>query len=446
MYLPLNGRIAIVEDNILEAKPLMNEFARARVPFIFFQGDEIALIPEDSSQNDIRILFLDINLLSHATPTVKDIQASIYAVINRIISKDNFPYVLIYWSKQEDEYASTVQALFENELKEKAPIAIKSFVKSDYFTLEGKPIENGLDLKAELIKVLLEEPSYCALISWENITHQSSNKTLQEVFGSYSSDSNWQEKTDDLLYKLGVSYSSSHFDSQDSVNKLKSSFNTLNTIFNDTLETVFHSFQSDFEPQFNKSEEVDSPAISSLNKKLLFSEDILPLEHPGSVLEIIDEGSDTFDLKNLFGNIFNSLVSFSKAKYPDISCKELSKKRKELRDEIKKDAIKLAFVATPSCDFAHKKSPFHRLILGAFIKAEKKDLLVSGSEAFFCSPSFLFNGSEFILILDFKHFFTTKSLSSTIFKPILRARQQLLAEVQSKLSRHINRQGILFIE
>jgi hypothetical protein len=443
MHLPLNGRVAIVEDNINEAKPLMSLFAQERVPYIYFQGDEIAMLPEEAPKNDIRILFLDINLINHGTPTHKEIKSIIYSVVNKLISEDNFPYVLIYWSKQEDEYANLVAELFSKELKKKAPITIKRFVKTQFFSLDGSPIENELNLKEELIKVLSEELSYCALIGWENLTHQSSNKTLQEVFGSYSPDSDWQKEVDNLLYKLGSSYSGHHFVSQEAQDKLKSSFNTLNTIFDDTVETVLNSLCGLIKLPFNKPV-TKNLIIWDLNRKLLFSNDLLPDSQSGSILELTDPAYTSH-----FNRLFNGLVPSSviKNKLPENFAKEVfDAKRKEIVSEVRQDSLNLAFIVTPLCDYANKKDYFIRLILGAFVKADKHDLLDKNSEAFYYSPPFIFNEKEFRLVLDFKHFFTLPKIPIIGFKKVLRARQQLLAEIQSKLSRHINRQGILFIE
>lgn len=49
------------------------------------------------------------------------------------------------------------------------------------------------------------------------------------------------------------------------------------------------------------------------------------------------------------------------------------------------------------------------------------------------------------MILDFRYF-TTATLTTENVKGLFRIRQELLAEIQSKLARHINRQGILFLD
>ena len=61
--IPLNGRIAIVDDQIEQALPLMRIFAKNNIPYVYYKGNDIEYLPEQP-ENDIRILLLDLNLLA----------------------------------------------------------------------------------------------------------------------------------------------------------------------------------------------------------------------------------------------------------------------------------------------------------------------------------------------------------------------------------------------
>ena len=54
--IPLNGRIAIVDDQIEQALPLMRVFAKNNIPYVFYKGTDFDYLPE-KPENDIRILF-----------------------------------------------------------------------------------------------------------------------------------------------------------------------------------------------------------------------------------------------------------------------------------------------------------------------------------------------------------------------------------------------------
>ena len=62
MNIPLNGRIAIIDDQFNQALPLINILSQNQTPHTYFSGDVNFLPKEGENLNDIRVLFLDINL------------------------------------------------------------------------------------------------------------------------------------------------------------------------------------------------------------------------------------------------------------------------------------------------------------------------------------------------------------------------------------------------
>ena len=93
MSFPLNGRIAIVENDINEALPLFESFAKNNIPYVFYKGDDIKYLPEeDCTKNDIRILFLDLNLIGENPGANKDVKStSIRSKTNSEIVERCFP-------------------------------------------------------------------------------------------------------------------------------------------------------------------------------------------------------------------------------------------------------------------------------------------------------------------------------------------------------------------
>ena len=109
--IPVNGRIAIVDDNINQALPLLREFSKHNIPYTYYKGDDYEYLPEQP-ENDIRILFLDLNLLSSRTQQPKEVKGALLPVLKRIVSPQNYPYILIVWSVQEKEYLPSLMELF----------------------------------------------------------------------------------------------------------------------------------------------------------------------------------------------------------------------------------------------------------------------------------------------------------------------------------------------
>ena len=86
--IPLNGRIAIVDDQIEQALPLMRVFAKNNIPYVYYKGNDIEYLPEQP-ENDIRILLLDLNLLGGRDNQPKDIRSSLFSSNPQPPSKDD---------------------------------------------------------------------------------------------------------------------------------------------------------------------------------------------------------------------------------------------------------------------------------------------------------------------------------------------------------------------
>ena len=169
----------------------------------------------------------------------------------------------------------------------------------------------------------------------------------------------------------------------------------------------------------------------------------------GNVLELQDKDSV---FKKLLFNVlsFFNVIHSIKNENPDISQdilkKTADKQFKEIRKEIEKVWRKIYVVVTPVCDFAQKKSAYDRVVKGVLIPKKYKEFIEDRSEAVFIIPFVIeIDGIEYFLVLDFRYFITT-DLTQENVSGLFRIRQELLSEIQSKLSRHINRQGILLID
>lgn len=453
MSLPLNGRIAIIDNELEQAIPLMRVFAKNHLPYVFYKGDDVSFLPDDNSRfNDIRLLFLDINLLNSRTASDKEVKSSLYSVIKKVISENNFPYSLIYWSRQENEYAELVKELFENELKDRKPINLIPFIKSDFFpNFSDEEVENNIDLIAEIEKVVNSQFSYSYLLDWENIAHTSTDKTLQEVFSSYHQFKDWVNNANFILEKLGKAYLGKHYTETTPQDKIKASFISFNSVFKDTLEhSVYTSEIANAQNLTYEDTKVESK-IHSINEKLNISWDVKNISESGNVV-ILKEADETFFGKMLF-KIFSKLqlsnyLRQSQKEIDEIELNKLANKEFEkIKKEIKKEWIKTAIVVTPICDFVQKENKIYdRIVKGLLIPSQYKNFIDEKSEAVYVLPiTISYNEKEYVLILDFRYFSTTE-LNAENATPIFRLRQELLAEIQSRLARHISRQGILYLE
>lgn len=433
--IPLNGRIAIVDDKIDQALPLMRVFAKNNIPYVYYKGNDVDYLPEQP-ENDIRILFLDLNLLDGRDNQPKEIRSTLYSAISHIISSDNYPYLLILWSRQEKEYKGLLEDLFANDLKNCSPIAILDWIKSDFFPNFSDEEENKEDeykILDELKKVLVSLPAYSYLMQWENCVHNSADTTIQDIFHDYHSHDNWEDNANCILNMFAKSYLEQNYKDASIEDKAKASLLFLNDVYHDTIESkvIACAFSNEDDLPDNVNEEYKKEIAAKINGCLLLSNQFASPSQPGCVLPIeLTKGNENY-FHELFSYCFNK--------------KDLSNKdARLLKKEIYKTLQPCEVVVTPACDYAQKKVKYDRLIHGVIINADFKDYVNSQSDAFYVSPVFALEKQECIIVLNFRYLITYDEYSQCQYpNPLFRIRDSILAEIQSKLARHISRQGVM---
>lgn len=454
MNIPKNGRIAIIDDQINQALPIIQLLSKYEMPHSYFSAD-IEYLPEERT-NDIRILFLDINLLGNGSYPIKTIKATLISVLNRVISPSNFPYVIIYWSRHEDEYKELIEEdIFNDALQDRKPIGFLSLNKSEFFDLDSNLIDGANEKIDSLLntvsQLINQDLAHSYLIQWENMVHSSGDSTLQEVFSFYHEYTNWTDNANFILNKLGKSYSGNSFTLLDDETKIKSSYHALNNVFLDSLETINNQSEI-LTPQSLSSNpnNVNEENIYTINKKLLIGDSVNDdLKYPGTIIENKDPSSNN-PFATFFSDVFNrfSVEVDSNNELTEQEEKKVRKKKSsKLRKTIRETWKKIYLIVTPLCDYVQCKSKYNRVVQGVMIESKYRKYLDNKSEAIFISPVFAVEDKTYVIVLHFRYFFTAINCKKEEYlTPLFRFRQEMLAEVQSKLARHISRQGILFLE
>ena len=453
MNIPLNGRIAIIDDIFEQAEPLIRILSKKQIPYVFYKGNELSYLPEeDERYNDIRILFLDINLTSDtANPNPKDLKSSLYGVLKRVISPDNFPYVLIFWSRHQDEHSELVNELFSNELNDRKPIAIKSFIKSDFFpNFSDKEAETDKDLLTELEHIITSDLAYSSLLNWENQVHLSADSTLQNVFAAYHTFDSWQNNANFILTKLGQAYLGKHYKSSTPTEKVKSSFTSFNRVFQDTLDHGIQAPEIEYTEKFSYDSETINSSLNCINEKLNFSKDVSCISEPGTVISFKETGKFPTLLNSALPIFtFREIAVKNGADKTDSDFKKtINADHKKMKTIIKKQWRKVGVVVTPVCDYVQQTNKIYdRVVQGIMIPVIYDEYINRNTEGIYVLPvTFTNDGEENFIILDFRFFVTIDDLTKEKASVMMRVRSELLAEIQSKLARHINRQGILFLD
>ena len=446
--IPINGRIAIVDDRPKEAMPLMRALSQNNIPYVYIKGDDMEFLPQQP-ENDIRILFFDINLVGGQAVSYKQVKSTLINTFTRLIAPNNYPYVLVYWSKQEKEYDDMIKEAFENELSDRKPIAIKSLPKTIYFPdFDEEEHSNDLDLFDELKKTIQEIPAYGYLMQWENMAHVSTDKLLKDIFPN-AEPQEWENVTNNIINSLGQAYFGQHFSNASFEDRIKASFFALNMVYIDSLDN--HLSQCNISnPQELTSQVFNEQKIddfkATLNHKLLVYTNPNNICEPGVVIQYSNPAKDYFE------QFLHKLLSVFSIKHeilrktPDILDsllkKELNSRIKQIKQEIQQTWMKIGVVVTPSCDFAQKKKIYDRVVQGVIIESRFADYINQG-DAFYTSPMVRYGDKNYIIVLNFNYFITTNLDNEPNCNMLFKIRRPMLAEIQSKLARHINRQGIM---
>ena len=304
----------------------------------------------------------------------------------------------------------------------------------------------------ELKRILAEFPAYSYLLQWENRIHNSADASIQDIFHDFHSQENWSNNANYILESFAHSYLEQQYRNASLVERAKASLLFLNDVFYDTLEASVADgiIENAADLKSNIEREQEDIIKSQINEKLLVSKYIASICQPGCLLgstddsvefnkcahAVLNDSLNTEDIRNQVKKKYEDTRKVDAKKYYD----QLVKERK---DRIKTTLLPCGVVVTPACDFAQNKAKYDRIISGVIIDACYRDFIDNKSEAIYISPIFNNDSQKRILILNFRYFYTEKLNQSKNITSNLRIRNSILSEIQSKLARHINRQGIM---
>ena len=273
MIAPQYGKVVIIEDKISEALPLMNILSNENIPFMYFDGTE-SNFPSELLVG-IRMIFLDLRF-DAITPSDegKNVYSRISNIFGNLLSNENGPYILLVWSKHQDDY--------ESELKDKLksiniePEFILFLDKAEYFdsqydiehkfrefTLKEINYKYGNDFGNEVLvdkltyrlkeigcfdqkkaksnalkeieKKLKEELQKADLMSlfilWENAVGKAKTETINQLYYNMPDNIKKENRLKGLLYYLAYNGLEKSFDIAKNKTRIYSAIKTLNELF-----------------------------------------------------------------------------------------------------------------------------------------------------------------------------------------------------------------------
>ncbi len=423
MNIPKNGRIVVIDDNYEEAIPLLKVLAKSKIPSMYFSGLAEEL-PANTLEN-IRLVFLDLKLVSVIDE--KTVISAIISVLEKIISKQNGPYILILWSMHDIDYRKGLEDSFQNQLSGIKPIMILTLKKTDYIERDdGEKInfvKNALKLiENKLIQELKKAGIFHLFIIWENLVHKSAGKIVNDFSSFYPLDENWNNNMCGVFKKLARAYAGKQLEDEDADKLIKDALFTFNGTFLDTLENEISNKKIEG-LKINDSNNVNDDIAAQINSKLHLIFQPPKNSVPGNIYK--------WENQMKINDLFNGDIDL----YPQKQKDSFLNKLKYILLEV-----------SPSCDYAQDKWKLHRVLHGLMWPENDFNKIKKKADYIYTSPIFKVDNKIYKFVFDLRYLTTLSLDELKDKKPVLRIRHDLLVDIQSKIAGHINRPGVICLE
>ena len=496
MNLPMNGGVVVIDDNMREAMPLLKQLSKEGISYSYYDGT-----PHDYPENpldSVRIVFTDMQLDESSyggNKSSKNVLGSLISGLNALISKDNGPYIIFVWSKNESQYLLDFKKMIneENALECK-PLDIISMEKAECFVTKHIKDEDGniVDrdyvfrhngpeiLKQKLIEKLDLIDAFVLLYNWENGIKVSAARTIDRIdsLNPYYVD-NWNSNLKSLFYEISKAYAGKTLrnDNSDVIHNL---YLALWEMLQGITEAIMLEKSSQVNSisclnldEDNKDEEILETISAEeneykltanskkyfvyANKNKIYSGDkikkISPIDGAPRTKEEEEMKNSLIDMyKKRCANV-NSLLLLRKDffmnkrpgnVYLDTSGREKHFCDENIQDEETKKMIRaIELEVSPICDFSQNKRSKVRILPGYMVP---NGCFEKNAEYFYVSPVICYEDSEYKMVFDFKEFTSEKLDYLDDRQPIFAINDDLLHVIKEKMFSHGSRSGIVFLE
>jgi len=425
LNLPRNGRILVLDDQPSESAPLIHALSKyGSAVYSFSEFKKPELLPS-SPFDSIRLVFLDLDLNDEISGPANK-AAFAYKIMNSMVKKENQPIIVIAWTTNEDLFVKTKEYINSSYKAFVVQMAKKEFMKGKQYDI-NKIMEH-------IEKNLLNVHMMHLFVDWENMMHEAAGITVNDFSNFFAYPAKWDENMGSLFHKLAKARTGSQTPELSPQDVIRNALSMLTSTFIDTVEGKTRAAEfSDAVTNLikNQSQQIPSDISAKINAKLVFSTHTNQIEFPGNIYEdIAVSGTDK-----------NSLITEMTKEKTDGMTKE---QVNVLRAELKNRSRLVFLVVNAMCDYAENKWRTLRLVPG-FTCLEKYKKILDRTDSNHLSP-LVFYGNELCYIFFDLGSVVSVPLKSIKNKPKVVMRHEFLVDIQSRLSRHINRPGTAYLE
>ena len=463
MELPRDGKVVIVDDCRGEVAPLIDVLSKNKIPHLYYSGmlDDLPERP----LTGIRVVFLDLRF----GPSIDERTnvGNACTVLEKIICKDNGPFLLITWSSTGDDYIESLkEALLKTGI---TPEAVVPLSKADYFTTESLNIdstilalrniisdntdldtaeENKLMSKIESClysgadeskKVFIKE-KFTALgeaindaikkagvlplfVVWENAIENAASTTVTKIYSAVPENITPEKRLMAVANSLSHNVLEKQYESATPEERLQAAFQELNDIFTYFYESETVDLEKKITVELKGGNEMEFRQYSAKLNAWKLIRYCGKNETPGRVF--LDK-SYLFDWR-----------SFAK--------KESERVEKPTKEALEKNVIFVYMNVNGECETAQKKAKWVKATPGIIVRKEFISQLyninnLQNRDDLMIFDSFEYNGNESYIIFSLDQC-TNLDLSSVNSESLFLLNRKYYLQVRQKIASNYNKQG-----
>jgi len=515
MILPENGSVVVIDDDPNQARPIIDALAKKGIATTYFKGTGENEVPEEPLKN-VRLAILDLQL----NPMDKDghtIATRLVHVLNKIISDNNGPFMVLIWSLKDDLFGEEFRNEVMNQSNSRIPVCIATLEKAQCLqrsetkkaleladsvveeikpTLEENDFEtirksiinnfqedetfeatqNAIEVIEESMKNALERAGVFHLfVLWENLILKAGYQTVNAVSTTIEYTDLWEMNMRDVLKRLAKARTGQNT-VKDSL-LMKAALTTLSGSFSEELD--YEVRKLDF-PEYIKIESPFSLAKRSNNDvfkvqlymdgevfkvRLLKNGEVYKNKENIGYAKIasLSDGlndsekpfiDDLISQYQIIPSLINTKLHLelepSEGHMPGnvYKIKVGEERKRELLstyfDKVPYKVSDYHFVeleVSPVCDYAQKKWKKSRLLSGLIYPDLEK--IKTGDFFYRNSPVIILNKNKYRIVFCYL-IFKAHDIEDVEGrgKPWFRIKRELLQDIVSGLSGHVNRPGI----
>ncbi len=411
MTLPLSHKIIVIDDMYDDVKDFLSVLSKNGLSYIYFTGKIDHLPPEPFAS--VRVVFSDIDLVGARDN--KNKISTLLGVLKTIISPQNGPYIIVFWTKHS-ELIDEIKTQW-NE-KGVPPLKYLCIEKSSCKDANGN---FSMELIEEKIQEQTEEfQAFNFYLNWENTLVQTADAFIKKFHELVPRDRNWSHNIYHLLYRMFMADSGENGKTFSTAEQFATACRLFNKSFNNELDCNTASIPSPDElPSSLVGSASPNEIVSDINTCLWIHKIKPSSVVPGEVV-LVEANADL--KKSIVSSLFD-----------DVGIKS-------------EDVDLVRMVITPSCDIAQSKllkndkgGCLHRVVYAIILESKYVPRRANGLFYYLFGP-FSWKKKQFCMHF---HFGTVgvEYIAEERETPCFVIKQEIVFDIQSKIANHMNRLG-----